>query len=98
MNNLNNLPYAQWLEQSLQNIIGKPIEAICILTKVSSNDPELGDEIGCGYWNCTTADKILFSGFIQQDAMLDTLRANGFIDDDEDDGGEDNDMEDYADG
>lgn len=84
MNNLNNLPYAQWLEESLKNIIGKPVQAICIMTKVPNSDPELGDDIGTGYWNCAMSDKVLFAGMLQQDAMLDTMRANGFIDDDED--------------
>lgn len=81
---LNDLPYAEWLEQSLRNIIDKPVEAICIMTKVASDDKELGDEIGAGYWNCTVADKLLFTGFLQQDAMIDTMKANGYIPDDED--------------
>lgn len=89
MNNLNNLPYAQWLEQSLQNIIGKPVQAICIMTKVPNNDPELGDDIGTGYWNCSMSDKVLFAGMLQQDAMLDTMRANGFIDDEDEEEYED---------
>lgn len=81
---LKDLPYAAWLEQSLQNIVGKPVEAICIMTKVASDDKELGDEIGAGYWNCTVVDKLLFTGFLQQDAMIDTMRANGYLPDDED--------------
>ena len=87
---LNDLPYAEWLEQSLRNIINKPIQAICIMTKVASDDDDLGDEIGSGYWNCTVADKLLFAGFLQQDAMIDTMKANGYIsDDDEEDDEED---------
>lgn len=82
---LNDLPYAEWLEQSLRNIIDKPVEAICIITKVPSDDKELGDEIGSGYWNCTVADKLLFAGFLQQDAMIDTMKANGYLPDDEED-------------
>lgn len=79
MNNLSKLPYAQWLEQSLQNIVGKPVQSICIITKFGD------DDIGTGYYDCSVADKILFAGFLQQDAMLDTMRANGYVDDDEDD-------------
>lgn len=84
MVDINNLPYAEWLEQSLRNILGKPVEVICIMTRVTSDDKELGDEIGSGYWNCTVADKLLFAGFLQQDAMLDTMKANGYISDEED--------------
>lgn len=48
-------------------------------------------EIHSNYYNTTMADKLLLSGLIQQDAMLDSLEANGFIkfeDDEEDDNGE----------
>jgi hypothetical protein len=45
---------------------------------------ELATGIGAGYWNCTVADKLLFTGFLQQDAMIDTMKANGYIPDDED--------------
>ena len=77
MNDLNNLPYTNWLEQSLQTIVGKPVEAICILTKFDTGD------VGSGYWNCMVADKLVFAGFLQQDAMLDTLKANGYLEDDD---------------
>ena len=82
---LNDLPYAEWLEKSLRNLIGKPVEAICIMTKVAGDDKELGDEIGSGYWHCSVADKLLFAGFLQQDAMLDTMKENGYLPDDEED-------------
>lgn len=78
MDDLKNIPYAKWLEQSLQNIVGKRVEAICILTKFE------GSDVGTGYYNCSVADKLLFAGFIHQDAMLDTLQANGYIEDEED--------------
>ena len=32
-----------------------------------------------GYYNASAADKILMSGLIQQDAMIDTLEAAGLI-------------------
>ena len=83
MVDLNELPYVDWLEQSLQNIVGKPVRSICIMTKFDD------DEIGTGYYDCSVADKILFAGFLQQDAMLDTMRENGYIDEEEDDDEED---------
>lgn len=79
MNNINKLPYAEWLEQSLQNIVDKPVQAICIMTKFESGD------VGTGYYNCSVGDKILFAGFIQHDAMRDTLIADGYLEDDEED-------------
>ena len=83
MKDLNKLPYAEWLEQSLQNIVGKPVQAICIMTKFA--DVEDGaDDIGTGYYNCSVADKLVFAGFLQQDAMLDTMKVNGYIPDDDD--------------
>ena len=36
-----------------------------------------------GYYNASAADKILMSGLIQQDAMIDTLEAAGLINGDE---------------
>ena len=89
MSDLKKLPYAEWLEQSLQNIIGKPVQSICIITKYTPDpvegEEDTGDEIGTGYWHCSCADKLLFAGFLQQDAMLDTMKANGYIPDDEED-------------
>lgn len=89
MNNLNNLPYAEWLEQSLRNIVGKPVEAICIMTRFADDGDENGDTVGSGYWHCSVADKLVFAGFLQQDAMLDTMKVNGIIPDD----GEDDEVE-----
>lgn len=82
MKDLNKLPYAEWLEQSLQNIVGKPVQAICIMTKFA-NTEEGEDDIGTGYYNCSVADKLVFAGFLQQDAMLDAMKVNGYIPDDD---------------
>lgn len=79
MTDLKNLPYADWLEKSLQSFIGKPVQSICILTKFEDGD------VGNGYYNCCVADKLVFAGFLQQDAMLDALKNNGYLEDDEED-------------
>lgn len=78
MNDIKKLPYAEWLEESLQNIVDKPVQSICIITKFNTGDT------GTGYYECSVADKLLFAGFLQQDAMFDALKANGYIEDDED--------------
>lgn len=91
MENLNTLPYAEWLEKSLRNFVGKPVKAICILTKFKD------DELGTGYFDCSVADKLLFSGILQQDAMLDTLKNNGYLEEDEEDlEDEDNEQEEMS--
>ena len=82
----NDLPYAEWLEKSLQNIASSPIQSICIVAKRTNG------EMLTGYYNCSVTDKLLFAGYINQDAMMDSLYANGYIsgeDDDEDDDEED---------
>ena len=72
-NNLNNIPYAQWLEKTLQEIINLPIKGMC-LNAILENG-----EAYTAYYNATMLDKITIAGLIQQDAMLDTMAANGFI-------------------
>lgn len=86
MKDLNKLPYAEWLEQSLQHIVGKQVQSICIVTKYAEpNDPNPEPFIETSYWNTGLGDKLVFAGFLQQDAMLDTLKINSYIPDDEDD-------------
>lgn len=77
MNELNKLPYAQWLEETLHNIVGMPVESICIMAKFDTGD------VGSSYYNCSVADKVMFAGFVQQDAMIETLKVNGLVPDDE---------------
>ena len=85
MKDLNKLPYAEWLEQSLQNIVGKQVQSICIVTKyVEPNDPNPEPFIETSYWNTCLGDKLVFAGFLQQDATIDTLKMQGYIPDDED--------------
>lgn len=83
MEDINELPYAEWLEGSLKSIIGKPVQAICLMTKLETG------EVGSGYYNASMTDKLVFAGFIQQDAMLDTLVVNGFVEEDTEEDEED---------
>lgn len=80
-NNLNEIPYAQWLEQTLQDIIKLPVKGMC-LNAILENG-----EIYTTYYNATMHDKVTIAGFIQQDAMIDTLAVNGFIKNEEDEDG-----------
>ena len=80
-NNLNNIPYAQWLEQALSELITMPVEGIC-LAAVLKDGSTLTN-----YHKIPMVQKLVIAGLIQQDAMLDTLSVNGFIEyeDEEDD-------------
>ena len=77
MDNLTELPYVNWLEDSLQKLVAKPIESICIMYKLKNGDIRLSD------FECSTADKIVFAGFLQHDAMMDSLIANGYVQEDD---------------
>lgn len=71
--NLNNIPYAQWLEKALKEMIELPIKGVCISALTASG------EAYTNYYEISMMDKLLIAGLIQQDATLDTLAANGFI-------------------
>lgn len=80
-------PYAEWLEETLSNISTKPIRSLVMIGITEDGD------MYNGYYNASVADKILMSGLIQQDAMIDTLEAAGLInttngDEEENDGEE----------
>ena len=78
-NNLNNIPYAHWLEKSLQELIKLPIKGVCLAAVTDRG------EMYTNYHEISMMDKLTLAGVIQQDAMLDTLAANGFIEYEEDD-------------
>lgn len=75
--------YAAWLEGVVKRLIQEPENVNGIAVAIVGND----DTIETGYWECSVADKILVSGIIQQDAMLQTMEANA-----EDEEGADNGM------
>ena len=72
-NDITEKPYAEWLEAILSDICAAPISALAMIGITDNGD------IYHGYYNASAADKILMSGLIQQDAMIDTLEAAGLI-------------------
>lgn len=64
--------YAEWLERLVKRLIQEPQTVNGIAVAIVCND----NSIETGYWGCSMTDKILVSGIIQQDAMLQTLAAN----------------------
>ena len=65
--------YAKFLEETLQNIAGLPVESICIMTKMTNG----GFYTSC--YNISVMDKIACAGLLQQDAMMEVLRKNKLI-------------------
>ena len=78
----NNIPYAAWLEKNLRDLISSPVKSICISAVSADGD------IYRDYYKTSMLDKITIAGIIQQDAMLDSMAANGIIEyaEDEEDG------------
>ena len=72
-NTLNNLPYAQWLEQALHDIIGLPVKGIALTVVLNGGDAYTN------YYNISMSDKLIIAGLVQQDAMLDSMAATGLI-------------------
>jgi len=84
-NNITDMPYASWLEQTLRDISGLSVKSIAIVGVLEN------EEAYTAYYNTSMADKLLLSGLINQDATLDMLAAQGVIEyeDDEEDNMED---------
>lgn len=72
-NDITEKPYAKWLEEILSDICAMPMRALAMIGVTEDGD------VCNGYYNASAADKILMSGLIQQDAMIDTLEAAGLI-------------------
>ena len=85
-NDIREMPYAEWLEGALRRISVMSMRTL-ILIGITEDGDTYND-----YYNATMGDKLMIAGLIQQDAMLDTLEANGHIksmDDEEDEDEED---------
>ena len=77
------MPYAKWLESVLKDITKYQVKGISFNAVTDDGD------IYTNYYNLSMGDKLLVSGIIQQDAMLDNLAANGVIEYDDDEENED---------
>lgn len=84
-NNITEMPYAKWLEQTLHDISSLPVKGIALLVSTENGDSYTN------YYNVSMADKLIMAGLIQQDSTLDMLASNGIIqyEDEEDDSSED---------
>lgn len=76
-NNLNNIPYAEFLEQTLQELITMPVKGISLNAVLSDGS------VYTAYHNVSMQNKLTISGLVQQDATLDFLKVNNYIKNDE---------------
>lgn len=67
-------PYSEWLEKALQDIIKLNPDDICIACI-----PKGGGSCYVNVFSGYILNKLIFAGMIQQDAIFDTLEANGYI-------------------
>lgn len=72
-NNITEMPYAKWLEQTLHDISSLPVKGIALLISTENGDSYTN------YYNVSMADKFIMAGLIQQDSTLDMLASNGII-------------------
>ena len=76
-------PIVEWLREVLRDISQFDARGIAVASINKDGDSYVN------YYKMNMADKVLISGLIQQDAMLDTLAQNGIIGYDESDEGDD---------
>ena len=76
-------PVVEWLREVLRDISQFDARGIAVASINKDGDSYVS------YYKMNMADKVLISGLIQQDAMLDTLAQNGIVSYDDSD--EDND-------
>lgn len=71
--NLNEIHYTKWLEETLQNIVTLPVKGIALNVVLSDGS------VYTDYYNLSMNNKLTIAGLVQQDAMYDSMRANGLI-------------------
>lgn len=71
--NLKDIPYTQWLEETLQDIIKLPVQGIALNVVLEDGD------VYSNYYKLSMMTKLAIAGLIQQDAMYNSLAANGLI-------------------
>ena len=75
--NLNNISYAEFLEQTLKELITMPVKGIALNAVLKDG------AIYTAYHNCSMQNKLTISGIVQQDATLEFLKVNEYVKDPE---------------
>lgn len=69
--------YASFIEETLKSMVELPIDGICVIARLKD-----GSHL-TNYFNSRMMDKIAYAGIIQQEAMLDLLKSNNQIRDED---------------
>lgn len=73
MSDINEVPYAEWLEKSLQAIVPLKPVSLCFAAAMP------GGEVYTGYYNADATDKAVIAHNIQADITMDIIRTNAAI-------------------
>lgn len=87
-NDITEMHYASWLENALEHLTNLDITGLSMVA-IDSNGNTYTN-----YYNISMGDKLVIAGLIQQDAMMDTLAANGMIESDDDEDNCEDDIDD----
>ena len=68
---------SEFLEEGLREIYEHDATSVAIFARLEDG------QILSGYWNVDVATKFVISGYIQQDTLVETLKTNNYIEDDE---------------
>lgn len=66
-----NRDLSKFLESVLKEIYESKVQSLAIMCTMDDGS------VGCGYYNCGVSTKFLYAGYLHQDALLQTLEANG---------------------
>ena len=73
MENICKKEYAQFMEETLEQMVHLPVTGICILLKLEDG------AICSNYFNSQMMDKMIYAGVIQQDVTQHILKANNAV-------------------
>lgn len=73
MFDINEVPYAEWLEKSLQAIVPLKLVSLCFAAAMPDG------EVYTGYYNADATDKAVIAHNIQADITMDIIRTNAAI-------------------
>lgn len=75
-----NQDLSKFLEDVLKEIYESKVQSLAIMCTMEGSSA-----VGCGYYNCGVSTKLLYAGYLHQDALLQTLAANSSDPDDTED-------------
>lgn len=67
---IDKLPYAKWLEETIRSLVESQPECICVAAIMPDR------AVGTSYYNCSAQDKAILAHNIQVDITMDVIEAN----------------------